>query len=75
MPCTVSALVGLLARFLHLMVYLGFTQLYNSGHSSPQSLEETLMWEGEEGLGIALLAWLAVVSPATNADGLDLLWH
>ena len=75
MPCTVSALVGLLARFLHLVVYLGFTQLHNSGHSSPQSLKGTLLWEGEGGLGIALLAWLAAISPTTNADGLDLLRH
>lgn len=69
------ALVGLLARFLHLVVYLGFTQLHNSGHSPPQSLEGTLMWEGEGVLGIALLAWLAAVGPSRNADCLDLLRH
>lgn len=33
------------------------------------------MWEGEGVLGIALLAWLAAVSPTRNADCLDLLRH
>lgn len=73
MPCTVSVLAGLLPRFLHLVVYLGFTQLHNSSHNPVQSLERILMWEGEGEFGIALLALLDVVSPAMNADSLHLL--
>lgn len=71
MSCIVSALVCFLVRFLHLIVYLGFTQLHNPGHHPPQSLEGTLLWGRE--LGIAQIAWLAAVSPTVSADSLDLL--